>query len=331
MPNKYAPLLDGFDNLASALMLAPKMAKANRIADEDRADRKKREEQALARALLLDQRHDMERGEDRAMRKEDHALRQKALARNLSLDELREAERVDDRARQNAYTDERIRESKAGHPDGASAGRPLSATELNDLNDRFGAYAESKGLMVTDPNTGKRVPATRTVPVMGDDNKQKRSWQGLGFPGWPVTEDKPVDYNEVEALRSEFFQSQGVDPRTYTRINRQTTAPVEQPKVGQPAPAATPVTAPMDTNLPTDLLGIPVVQEDQNLAKDLGVAPDNRAKFIQEARINPDPKTGVTVDDLTSQDEAVRTRALGRLTAIERKRAILWLMNNGYQ
>jgi hypothetical protein len=49
--NPNAPLLEGFGNLGAALMLAPRMAAKNKQSELDRADRAKREDDALARSL----------------------------------------------------------------------------------------------------------------------------------------------------------------------------------------------------------------------------------------------------------------------------------------
>ena len=60
--NPNAPLLEGFGNLGAALMLAPRMADRNKQSELDRAERAKREDDALARSLrgelIAKERHD---------------------------------------------------------------------------------------------------------------------------------------------------------------------------------------------------------------------------------------------------------------------------------
>jgi hypothetical protein len=251
MPNKYTPLLDGFDNLASALMLAPKMAKANRIADEDRADRKAREERALARALLLEERHNTERAEDRAMRKA----------------EFEEWQRV----------------NKARYPGGEAAGKPLSVAERKYLDDQAEADALAKGLLILDEN-GKPILATRSMPVIGPDGRPATNWRGS-----PVMEDQPIDPNEISGLRDSKYISSGINPQNYLPIGEKNPYRIEIPKAEQDADAAFKAkqdalrksrlrqVAPAATPEPTDLIGNPLAPQDQNLGNELGVTPGKTA------------------------------------------------------
>jgi len=69
----YDPALEGFDQLSSALLLAPQMARRNRQDEEDRALRKQDREDTLARALRLD----TERRDQQKLERDDRLAWQK--------------------------------------------------------------------------------------------------------------------------------------------------------------------------------------------------------------------------------------------------------------
>lgn len=85
----YDPALRGFGDLASALMLAPQIARSNRIADEERSYRKTRDEDALSQALQIHQDTIAAREQDRAERKADRDAAQREQTRQFNAEEGR--------------------------------------------------------------------------------------------------------------------------------------------------------------------------------------------------------------------------------------------------
>jgi hypothetical protein len=201
-----------------------------------------------------------------------------------------------------------------GNPVKREVRRPLTAEQraqrVRLINQRFdelrGVAAPPASAPVVPPPPAQ-LPHRQMVPYTPEMQDDYQSWRGAQPNAAPsITQSALGAPAPVQALptpstsehaRAQFMQGAGgfgMFPGT-NFITPQASAP----NAGQP-PAAQP-------------------------------AQDPRAVFIQQSGVNPDPSTGITVDDFVGADDQRRVAALRTLPPNERLKAIATLRAMGFQ
>ncbi len=179
--NRYTPALEGFGNLAAALVTGPQQRRRNDLEEDERRLRARDHELSIANAMQLRQDRQSELDQRKGEREQDRGTRASEHAEEMA---LREKELG-------------LRTGKATKPE------PIPGYVLSDIERRAQQAALARGLMMTDPESKQLIPRTARA----------------ADPGTGVTARDAADPEEIDRIRRTLFTEAGYHPKNYLPLS----------------------------------------------------------------------------------------------------------------